>query len=232
MAIEHSATASSPSAEFSGIEINPLTVHVGAEIHGVDLTRPLRDEQVRSIRAALLKWKVVFFRDQMLDHAQHIAFARQFGVPTPGHVVFGGDEDYPEIYSIAKFRTANQGKAEKPKRPWSGWHADITAAVNPPFASILRSDVVPPYGGDTHWVNLAAAYQALSPTMRSFIDSLKGVHSFEARASSSSSEYVDKVTRRKMVTEHPIVTAVARAEPRATAPIPARSWTTFTFPRK
>jgi taurine dioxygenase len=55
-------------------------------------------------------------------------------------------------------------------RPWSGWHTDITAAINPPDASILRGDIVPPYGGDTLFTNLVAAYNALSPVMRTIVD--------------------------------------------------------------
>src|SRR5262249_46215281 len=64
------------------IKIVPLTLHIGAEIRGVDLRKPLPPQQVREVRDAFLKWKVVFFRDQHLDHAQHVAMARQFGEPT------------------------------------------------------------------------------------------------------------------------------------------------------
>ena len=110
------------------------------------------------VRDAFLKWKVVFFRGQNLDHAQHVAMARQFGEPTIGHAVFGHVEGYPEIYSVAKNRTANENREAMMVTPWSGWHTDITAAVNPPFASILRGVTIPPYGGDTFWTNLAAAY--------------------------------------------------------------------------
>jgi alpha-ketoglutarate-dependent taurine dioxygenase len=64
------------------IEIVPLTLHIGAEIRGVDLAKSLPPQQVKEVRDAFLKWKVVFFRNQHLDHAQHIAMARQFGEPT------------------------------------------------------------------------------------------------------------------------------------------------------
>ena len=84
------------------IEVVPLTLHIGAEIRGVDLTQPLPPEQLKAVRDAFLKWKVIFFRDQNLDHAQHVAMARQFGEPTIGHAVFGHVEGHPEIYSVAK----------------------------------------------------------------------------------------------------------------------------------
>ena len=107
--------------------------------------------------------------------------ARQLGEPTIGHAVFGHVEGYPEIYSVAKNRLANENRTAMMVTPWSGWHADITPAVNPPFASILRGVTIPPYGGDTFWTNLAAAYNALSPTMRGFVDGLRGIHKFAPR---------------------------------------------------
>ena len=71
------------------IEVQPQSAHIGALISGVDLRQPLTAGEVATIRAALLQWKVVFFRDQHLSHAQQIAFARQFGELTVGHPVFG-----------------------------------------------------------------------------------------------------------------------------------------------
>ncbi|MEG0226782.1 MAG: TauD/TfdA family dioxygenase, partial [Comamonas sp.] len=126
----------------------PQSAHIGALIGGVDLSQPLTPAEVHSIRSALLRWKVVFFREQHLRHEQHVAFARQFGELTIGHPVFGHVEGHPELYSIAKHRRANSHGSEPERRPWTGWHADVTAAHNPPAASILRGVTIPPYGGD------------------------------------------------------------------------------------
>src|SRR6059058_4954892 len=184
------------------IEIAPLTLHIGAEIRGVDLSKPLPPEQLQEVRAAFLKWKVVFFRDQHLDHAQHVAMARQFGAPTIGHAVFGHVEGYPEIYSVAKNRTANENREQMMVTPWSGWHTDITAAVNPPCASILRGVTIPPYGGDTFWTNLAAAYNGLSATMRGFVDGLRGIHKFVPRENpKAGSEYNERIKRRALASD-------------------------------
>lgn len=200
-------TAQHPAAEsYAAINLRPLSVHIGAEIDGVDLSRPVTPQAVQDIRGALLQWKVVFFRGQHLNHQQHIAFARQFGELTPGHVVFGGDERYPEIYSVAKYRKANRHQGQSLLRPWSGWHADITAAINPPAASILRGETVPPYGGDTQWTNLAATYNALSPTLRGFVDGLRGIHRFAPPAGvQTSKEYDELLRRHTLVSEHPLV---------------------------
>ena len=194
----------------STINVVPLTLHIGAEIRGVDLTKSLPPDQLRDVRAAFLKWKVVFFRDQHLDHAQHVALARQFGEPTIGHAVFGYVDGHPEIYSVAKNRTANENREAMPVTPWSGWHADITAAVNPPAASILRGVTIPPYGGDTFWTNLVAAYSGLSPTMRGFVDGLRGIHAFVPRETTGTrSEYNERVKGRVLRSEHPLVTVHA-----------------------
>jgi alpha-ketoglutarate-dependent sulfate ester dioxygenase len=192
------------------IEVAPLTLHIGAEIRGVDLTRPLPPHQLKEVRKAFLKWKVIFFRGQHLDHTQHVAMARQFGEPTIGHAVFGHVEGHPEIYSVAKNRTANENRTAMMVTPWSGWHTDITAAVNPPCASILRGVTIPPYGGDTFWTNLAAAYTGLSQTMRGFVGGLRGIHKFVPReVAKAGSEYNERIRRRALESEHPLVTVHA-----------------------
>ncbi len=188
------------------IRVRPMSVHIGAEIEGADLARPLPSQTVAEIRAALLEWKVVFFRGQSLDHAQHIAFARHFGDPTPGHVVFGGDAVHPEIYHVAKHRVANSVVGVPRTRTWTGWHTDISAAVNPPAASILRGVTVPPFGGDTLWTNLAVAYRNLSPPMQRFVEGLRGLHRFEGgQVGKMSREYLERVRRSRYESEHPLV---------------------------
>ncbi len=183
-----------------------MAVHIGAEIEGVDLTQPLTNDETRVIRQALLDWKVIFFRDQHLDHTQHIAFARQFGEPTSGHVVFGNDSAHPEIYPVTKNRTAFAARPSS-MRAWTDWHSDVTAAINPPFASILRGVVVPPYGGDTQWTSMVAAYKALSPTMQEFISNLRAIHRFKlAEAGGNADAYNKLVEDKALISEHPLVT--------------------------
>ncbi|KKB65052.1 taurine dioxygenase [Robbsia andropogonis] len=190
----------------NSVKVKPISAHIGAQIEGVDLSVPLRPEQVVAIRAALLKWRVIFFRDQPLTHAQQVAFSAQFGALTLGHPVFGHVPGHPEVYSIDKFRQATRFSGQGVQRPWTGWHTDVTAAVNPPFASILRGVTIPPYGGDTQWTNLVAAYEALSAPLRAFVDGLRGVHRFAPPAGvHASHDYKQAVEQRILVTEHPLV---------------------------
>lgn len=192
---------------FGTITVEPMTLTIGAEISGVDLKQPLSEDQLREIRAAWVKWKVVCFRGQHLDHTSQVAFGRQFGEPTIGHPVFGHDDAFPEIYSVAKVRKGNALYRGKPMlTPWSFWHADLTCAINPPVGSILRGDIVPPYGGDTQWTDLAAAYRGLSETMQGVVDGLNGIHAFEVpEGDGAKAEYAATLRDRTMVTRHPLV---------------------------
>lgn len=190
----------------AGIEVLPQSAHIGAELRGADLSRPLPPAQVAAIRAALLQWKVVFFRDQPMTHAQHVAFARQFGEPTVGHPVFGAEDDHPEIYSISRDRKKARFSGPELVRPWSGWHTDVTAAVNPPFGSILRGVTIPPYSGDTQWTNLEAAYDALSEPLRKFVDGLRGLHRFAPpQGARATGLFEERVQKQPLLTEHPLV---------------------------
>lgn len=190
----------------SSVEVVPLSIHIGAEIRNVDLTRSLSHQEVRDIRDALLKWKVVFFRDQHLNHRQHIDFGRRFGELTPAHVVYGAqDPAYPEMYSVAKHRVATQ-VSDPELNAWHGWHTDLTAAVNPPAASILRGDVVPPYGGDTMFADMMTAYRKLSSPMQKFVEGLRAIHSFEPPpGTNASADFLKAKDAHELVSEHPLV---------------------------
>jgi alpha-ketoglutarate-dependent sulfate ester dioxygenase len=196
-----SASSISASRAAVKLEIRPMSVFTGAEIFGVDLKQPLAESDVEAIRAALLKWKVVFFRDQHLDHAQHVAFARRLGKPTIGHVLYGHEQGFPEIYSVARKRERHTHMDVEPVRPWTGWHTDLTTVLNPPAISILRGVTMPPYGGDTQFTNLAAAYNALSAPMRKFVDGLRAVHGY-GKVTGTALKATD---RKSFSTEHPLV---------------------------
>ncbi len=193
-----------PRAE--ALVITPLSLHIGAQIDGIDLSRPLPSAQREAIRAALLRWKVLFFHDQHLDHAQQVALGRQFGELTVGHPVFGHVEGHPEIYSVGRDRFKARFTDERLVRPWSGWHTDVSAAVNPPAAAILRGVDIPPYGGDTQWTDLVAAYNGLSPTLQAFVDGLRGEHRFTPpEGAEARPGFSEPLAARPLVSEHPLV---------------------------
>jgi alpha-ketoglutarate-dependent sulfate ester dioxygenase len=190
----------------AGLDVQPLSAFTGAEIRGVDLAADLDDQTVAEIRAALLRWKVVFFRDQRLDHEGQLAFATRFGELTAAHPLFDAAEADQRIYPIDKGRFAKRYTGPQGDGPFVGWHSDVTAALNPPWASILRAEVIPSYGGDTQWTNLVAAYEELSEPLQTLADGLRGLHQFSApKAASVTEDYQARLTRRPLLTEHPLV---------------------------
>jgi taurine dioxygenase len=188
------------------IVVKPTSTFTGAEIEGVDLSKPLSDEIIRDIRNALLKWKVVFFRNQNLDHAGQVAFTSRFGEVTYAHP--HEDEpiaDHPEILPIDRSRFERRNGLQKSSYE-SRWHTDVTAAVNPPAGSILRAVNVPSVGGDTTWTNLVAAYEGLSEPIRELADKLKAQHHFNAGLQlPSSSKYAQRIAANPLVSIHPVV---------------------------
>jgi alpha-ketoglutarate-dependent taurine dioxygenase len=199
----------------SGISVKRLAGHIGAEINGVDLSKPLDAATVAKIRAKLLKYKVVFFRDQHIGHAEQIAFARQFGELTHAHPHEDAPPaEFPEVLTIDprryEQRYGTNFREEYQQRQYTyyaGWHTDVTAAVNPPAASILRAETVPSFGGDTSWTNQVAAYEGLSEPLQRLVDGLQAEHRF--RAGQERGDEDDELSRRikanLLVSIHPVV---------------------------
>lgn len=196
--------------------VHQLSGYTGVEIRGLDLSRPLGTADHALVTNALQRWKVVFFRDQHLGHAEQIAFARQFGELTYAHPYDDSPpEGFPEIYTVDPERYAAQygftgEAAQRRRRRYSyanDWHTDVTAAVNPPAASVLRADVVPEYGGDTTFTNLVAAYENLSEPLRRFVDGLWAEHRYGAahvrRGETLGGNNVTEQNR--LVAKHPVV---------------------------
>ncbi len=152
------------------LRVTRISEALGAEIEGVDLSCPLEPEVHRAVEGALAEHEVLFFRDQDLSPEAHRAFARLFG-PLQTHPAYPHVPGFPEL-TILESDRENPSKIEK-------WHTDMTFRQCPPLGSILRARIVPETGGDTLWMSLSAAYDALSPAMREFLDGLRAEHSFE-----------------------------------------------------
>ena len=163
--------------------VEPVTPVIGAEISGIDLSQPLGESAVAELQAALHKWRVIFFRDQTLTNDQLKSFGRAFGPLTPAHPIAEGLYDHPEIwerrvdeYRVRRSENDNLKPGARKPRDYKHWHIDITFVANPNRYSILYGVEIPPYGGDTVFTNLVAAYEGLSPKVRELIDGLQAVH--------------------------------------------------------
>ena len=152
------------------LHIAPNPGGFGAEVTGLDLSRPLPPETLARVKAAFLAHGVLWFPDQPLTHDQLEAFTLQLGP-------FGWDPyvaplaDRPHILEVRR----DPGETAAPFG--GGWHSDWSFQETPPSATILHAKVVPPTGGDTLYGDAVAAYEALSPAFREMIAPLKVVHS-------------------------------------------------------
>ena len=152
----------------SDMTITKLTGHIGAEISGVDLGKPLTPSVEDAVYQALIDHCVIFFRDQDIDPAHHLAFARSFGEIDQPHPVYAHVEGYEAIVKLAN-------DANNPPDT-DAWHTDLTFKQDPAFASILVAREVPEVGGDTLWASLYAAYEALDDDIKSYLETLSAIH--------------------------------------------------------
>jgi taurine dioxygenase len=189
------------STSFRSITVQPIAGALGAEIGGVDLATDLPAATVADIRRAWLDHLVVFFRDQHLDPAAFLAFARRIGEPVEYPFVTG-IEGFPEIIAVSKLphETVNFGGI---------WHSDTVYLERPPMGTMLVAREVPPYGGDTMFSNMYAAYDALSPGMQRLLQGLRAVNSSALADVSKTRE--DRIrdsgngAEREYLSEHPVV---------------------------
>jgi alpha-ketoglutarate-dependent taurine dioxygenase len=186
----------------AAIEVHRIAGALGAEVLGVDLSRPPDDVEVTALRRAWLEHLVLFFRDQNLTPAQYMAFARRIGEPIEYPFV-KGIAGFPEIIEVKKLEheTVNFGGI---------WHSDTAYLETPPMASMLLAREVPPFGGDTLFANMYIAYETLSEGMRSLLDGLRAVNS-SAKADVSRTRE-DRIRsdgrsdeRQEYVAQHPVV---------------------------
>lgn len=151
------------------IEVRPIAGALGAEVHGVEIARPLDGEVVAEIRQAFLDHLVVFFRDQKLTPQEQLAFARQFGQAM----------EYPQLKGLPECPLITPViKREHERLNFGGvWHSDTAYLERPPMASLLYAVEIPPYGGDTLFANQYLAYETLSEGLKKILAGQVGVNS-------------------------------------------------------
>ena len=154
---------------YATIDVKPVTPLVGAEISGIDLTATLTNQEVDELHTALAQHQVLFFRDQKITLDQQKSLGRHFG-DLHIHPNTPGPEGHPEILPIHADANSKRINGER-------WHSDVSCDPEPPLGSILYLHTVPPVGGDTLFASQTAAYDALTPAFKAFLDGLTATHS-------------------------------------------------------
>jgi taurine dioxygenase len=192
--------------EYKEIEVLPVSGNLGAEIHGVDLRKPLDDAVYAEVRQALLENLVIFFRDQDISPDQQKEFGSRFG-DLHIHPFIPTLEGHPEIIEL---RSQEDGPGEMSYQS-NQWHTDLTYTQEPPMGSILFGQHIPPAGGDTMFLNLYKAFESLSDKMQAFVSELTAIHDITASmpadfmAQSWAPKQLERLHEKTPPVEHPVV---------------------------
>ena len=183
---------------YQTIEVKKLSPVIGAEIHGVDLSKDLGNQQFQEIHDALMENLVIFFRDQKLTVDQHKDFGRRFGKlhihPNAPQEI----KEHPEILVI---------KADENSKHVAGenWHSDVSCDIEPPLGSILYMHTVPPDGGgDTMFANMYRAYDSLSEPIKQMLTGMTAIHD-SGKAHSYRAKATDRADKAFPRAEHPVI---------------------------
>lgn len=177
------------------LDIRPVQPLVGAEIHGIDISKPLDTATRDAIRAAVVKHKVVFFRDQNLDNASQTAFASQFGTPYT-HPSPNRDKNIATIHKISAEDFKKVEYRDYTKRG-DVYHSDTSWRLDPTWGAVLRAVNIPDVGGDTIWVDAHLAYEGLTDELKQRLEGLYVTHDFRRSLEPLGVEYP--------IVAHPII---------------------------
>lgn len=155
-------------ANYRSIDVTPLAGAMGAEIAGVDLAKPLSNQQLADIHQAFLDYLMIYFRDQSLTPKSQVALARHFGKPAI-YPFLKGLDDTPEVNALIK-------SPDDARNFGGSWHSDTAYKPCPDMGTLLYAVVVPSVGGDTLFTNTALAYDTLSDGMKRLLDGLVAVN--------------------------------------------------------
>ena len=162
----------------SAIHIKKIGEALGAEVSGVDASKPVSADTFAAIRKAWLDNLVIRFRGQKLTDPQMLEFSRLFGeLDPPGPNPYGKPflPRHPEMNVISNVKEdgvpiGGLGDGE------AIWHSDMTYVDTPPSAALLYALELPAEGGDTYWANMYLAYETLPADMKKRIEGLKAIH--------------------------------------------------------
>lgn len=188
----------------SQIHVQPIGFALGAKVTGVDLSRPLSNQDLQAIRDAWTRHLVLVFPDQGLDPTTLIEFTRHFGeLDDYESQPFNRHPDYKEVMLLSN-KPLN-GKIPPGANNGQNWHTDLSYTVRPAKGTFVYCIEKPSVGGDTMFANMYMAYEALSPKLRGFLDELEGVHDVSLISARRDPAILDEFKRLNPPVIHPAV---------------------------
>lgn len=168
----------------TGFTTRPLSWRTGTEILGLDLTRSseLSDAEIAEMWRLLGERGILLFRQQSLNHQQHLDFTRRFGpLAESGFLSRYAPEGYPDLFTVTNIR--KNGVKSETEVAAAQWHADQSFLPKPARGSLLRCVEAPAIGGDTMFANMYQAFDTLSDGLKQMLESQLAFHTlFSSRA--------------------------------------------------
>jgi taurine dioxygenase len=164
-------------ATHTQFSLKPLSFRIGQEVMGLDLKRcdDISDETISALWRALTERGVLLFRQQGLNHDQHLAFTRRFGpLALTGLTSRYAPEGYPDIFTVTNIR--KNGARSETENAAQQWHTDQTFLKVPARASMLRCEIPPQNGGDTMFCSTQHVYDDLSEGLKKTLEQLSAFH--------------------------------------------------------
>ena len=189
------------------LQIEPLSPLMGAQVHALDLARPIDADTFAAIDSAFGRYKLLRFADQRLDETQQIAFSRRFGELQVHVLDQFRHPQHPEIYVLSNVDAAT-GKTigRHPDKGTLTWHSDLSFQRRPALATILYGIETPTTGGETQFADMVAAYDALDAAMQERIAKLRAVHDLDvSRRRMGEPPMTEAQRRQSPPVEHPLL---------------------------
>jgi taurine dioxygenase len=158
------------------MDVRPIAGTIGAEIHGIDLSKAMSEDEFAAVHQVFLEYLVIFLPDQAaIDPDRLKDFAGRFGdidmAPFAHPLKMPLIEGHPEILNLvteATNRAVNNG---------GFWHSDVTYRERPNLGSVIYAKETPPFGGDTMFANQYLAYETLTDGMKEMLAPMRAIHS-------------------------------------------------------
>ena len=162
------------------LSIKPLSDALGAEISGVDLSKPVDEGTLGEVLDNFHRYQLLRFPEQTLTAEQQIAFSRRFGDLEIHLCEQYLLPEYPEILLLTN-ELKEDGTRVSIADGGSGWHSDLSYMERPSLGALLYAVETPEKGGDTEWANMYTAYETLPDETKKRIEGLKAIHQFDQR---------------------------------------------------
>lgn len=195
------------------MKIEPIHDEFGARVSGVDLSRPLDDDDFSRIDYAINRYSLLLFENQQMNDTAHLEFSRRFGQLEEEHVSYYSRGEITYIGRVGNVDADGNRDSKQQIKSSTGnemWHADSSFREIPALYSILCAYEVPDEAGETEFASARAAYRRLDQSTRACIDGRVGIHDYIYSRTKVGEEAVTQGQRTYM---HPVRQRLVRQNP-------------------